>query len=249
MNLTVNDYKITLGPRALAHVETMKSPYFEDAAKVYAQNELERWCAGGKVGPDVTISGPERFVPRYNELGLPMMPKAGAEACERAERETGSTEPLPVASAAPVDSEWPKFKHYKKAMLDGSDTLAVMLSETDGGVLYRRGGKITQGFTWASRTHGNEIKLPEALAFLRANGHAKVADELERQAPPEHGLQVWRDESGTLCVVHDGVVAALTIRTGVWTKTCFAFDVEGVTRLVGPEADAAIKEAKKQGVI
>lgn len=78
MNLTINGYKITLGPRAPAHVETMKSPYFEDAAKVYAQNELERWCAGGKVGPDVTISGPERFVPRYNEIGLPVMPKAGA---------------------------------------------------------------------------------------------------------------------------------------------------------------------------
>lgn len=47
MNLTINGYKVTLGPRALAHIETMKSPYFEDAAKVYAHDELERWCAGG----------------------------------------------------------------------------------------------------------------------------------------------------------------------------------------------------------
>lgn len=97
MNIELNGHKITLGPKALAFIETN----MRGMGEVYCRDQLALWLTGGKVDADVTITGPARFVAVGNEIGIP---KAGAEARERGSVPTGSTEPLPVASAAPAEA-------------------------------------------------------------------------------------------------------------------------------------------------
>jgi len=265
MNLELNNHKITLGPRALAHVETMKSPYFEDAAKVYAQNELERWCAGGKVGPDVTISGPERFVPMGNEIGIPMMPeriglieptqsanKVLADANAHLAKRAAKMTELPVASAAPADSEWPKW-----IMCQG--LLYRFRADGDGRVFYSILTTLGERDASSSaalllgRYGGRVATRKESVEYLRANGHAKVADELERQAP-DAGLQVWlHNADPTVCylVQHRRVWAKSPVLQQ-WRGCCWAWSAAQAsfcTLLTGPAADAAIEEAREQGVL
>lgn len=255
MQLEINNYKITLGPRALAHVETMKSPYFEDAAKVYAQNELERWCAGGKVGPDVTISGPERFVPRYNEIGLPVMPKAGAGGVAGPVDLPASGKPLPVASAAPADPEWPRFvlgSRYAGMCVQHEHDKATWYDERGISCPARSSHFDKRGMIPAG---GGRLLLTraEAAKWLRANNHAKVADELERQAHPAHGLQVWRSKgTGRLFLVRGNHVWDRLDSSREWREMGWPWTSESEAlcdRLTGPEAEAASKEARAQGVI
>lgn len=184
MNLELNNHKITLGPKALAFVETAyraKGECLDQCAAIYCRDQLELWLAGGKCDPDVTVIGPARFVAKGNEIGLPK--KAGAGGIAGSVGLPASGKPLPVASAAPADSEWPKWKR------DCGFGIARLASPTRGdGVYYRLGAGCEPAaeYWWDDNPWNGVAGVPgpEALAWLRTHGHAKVADELERQAAP-----------------------------------------------------------------
>lgn len=267
MNLEIQGHTITLGPKALAFIETAyraKGEYLDQCAAIYCHDQLALWLAGGKCDPDVTIEGPARFVARYNELGLPMMPeKIGlleptqsankwlAEVNEQLAERAKKMSDVPVASAAPADSEWPKWimcqglLYRFRADGDGRvfHSILTTLGERDAS---------SSAALLLGRYKGRVATRKESVEYLRANGYAKVADELER--PATAGLQVWlHNADPTVCyLVQHWRVWAKSPVLQQWRGCRWAWSAEQAsccTRITGPEADAAIKEAREQGVL
>lgn len=166
MNLELNGHRITLGPKALAFIETN----MRGMGEVYCRDQLELWLAGGKVGPDVTITGPERFVPKGNEIGIPM--KAGVAPASVAESKTGSKEPLPVASAAPADLYEPVG-----TMPQRGDRVVCLINPK-------------YSYPWVNRLHEEGARFAsEYGTFEVRDGEFNRYDDrgwriLKRQAPP-----------------------------------------------------------------
>lgn len=189
------------------------------------------------------------------DRGLTEWDKAGVEG-------RGESVPVPEAaatsagntaqeqrSAAPADPEWPKwFLNGGAPHCAGVPWEAVRHDEPgDGGHWYHRDG--TSGFAALyddKDVNYREIPRPEALKWLRANGHAKVADELERTATA--GLQVY-GHFGSLWI-HRADGSSVAIRVGdEWREAAGYRITPSNVRITGPEAEAAIKEARAQGVI
>lgn len=101
---------------------------------------------------------------------------SGGRACNPEPRGTAE-EKTPAPVTAPQASEWPKW---------GRGRCEIYRFESeDSGAYYAEGGnkgRCEFQRTWTARViqHGKgEITEAEALSWLRANGHAKVADEID----------------------------------------------------------------------
>lgn len=201
------------------------------------------------------------------DRGLTEWDKAGVEG-------RGESVPVPEAaatsagntaqeqrSAAPADPEWPKwFLNGGAPHCAGVPWEAVRHDEPgDGGHWYNRDG--TSGFAAIyddKDVNYREIPRPEALQWLRANGHAKVAEELERQAAPAPataGLQVWRSNRTSIHIARNtsrGLLVLASRIDGKWQRERDDGPDEylpACTRLPAAEEAREIEAAREAGVL